>query len=144
MYQYYSGQVGHAQVPIIQKNSSRVRKFWEEEQWKRRIPCYCFLGSCLPLWSLIHLTDVCGLDTTHTISCYFTTLFPHPRAACILPNYPALVPQILLYHLFLPTKACLDCCSSKKPNPCFFQMSQADTEYTPRLFAMMHSRRQWM
>lgn len=39
----------------------------------------------------------------------FQTLFPHLSAACILPKYPAFIPQILLYHLFLPTKACLDC-----------------------------------
>lgn len=74
----------------------------------------CFLGFCLTLWSLIHLTDVCGLDTIHTISCYFTTLFPHLSAICVLPSYPTLVAQILLHHLFLPTKqACLDCCSFK-------------------------------
>lgn len=80
-------------------------------------PSYCFLGFCLMLWSLIYIRDLWELDTIHAIGCYFTTLFPHLSAACILPKYLAFIPQILLYHLFLPTKACLDCCSSKKQNP---------------------------
>lgn len=77
----YSGRVGHAQVPITHKNkqqSQKVLRGGTLEEGKSQ----CFLGFCLTLWSLIHLTDVCGLDTIHTISCYFTTLFPHLSAMC--------------------------------------------------------------